>query len=191
MGKLNRITVSTAAVAMACALALSACGGGSEEEALPEPSSLLSEAGEALATATSQEEIEDATEDLLDTVEDMADSLEAQQTGGSASLTVGDQTWTFDGALCAFGEEEIGQEGAELVVSAITDGVQLYISIDSFGHNVDVNDIENFENPSVSLASAVDGEFIVVDGKDVSGEALFTDYETNESLEGTFEATCP
>lgn len=191
MGKLNRIRVSTAAVAMACALALSACGGGPEEEALPEPSALLSEAGEALATATSQEEIEDATEDLLDTVEDMADSLEAQQSGGSAAATVGDQTWTFDGALCAFGEEEIGQEGAELVVSAITDGVQLYISIDSFGHNVDVNDIENFENPSVSLASAVDGEFIVVDGKDVSGEALFTDYETNESLEGTFEATCP
>ena len=113
---------------------------------------------------------------------------------GSATLTVGGETWQFDSVLCAFGEQQIGQEGAEFVLSAIDNGLQLYATIDSYGHSVSLNDIEDFENPSVSLESDWStGEFIELSGKQVRATALFVDY-TSDSLagtEGTLVAVCP
>lgn len=132
---------------------------------------------------------------LEESVDELVEGLEEQQSnegGGSAVLTVGDEEWRFDSVLCAFGPEEIGQEGAELVVSSIQDGLQFYVSIDDFGHSVSVDDIEDFENPSVSLSSRGE-DFIVVDGKNVSGQAAFSDGEdpTDPGTEGSFEVTCP
>lgn len=143
---------------------------------------------DSLAGATSTEELEEMVEGMVD---DLAEQQEAQG-GGSATLTVGDEEWTFDSVLCAFGEEEIGQEGAEVVVSSIQEGLQFYVSIDDFGHSVSLNDVENFEDPSVAISSdfATD-DFIEVDGKDVSGEVLFVDEEGGPVGEGSFEATCP
>lgn len=144
-------------------------------------------------------QIEVDAEDFIDdpegAAEELADQLEEVQEargGGSATLTVGDQSWTFDSVLCAFGEDEIGQEGAEFVLSSIQDGLQMYVSIDSFGHSVSLDDIEDFENPSVSLNAFGDG-FVTVDGKAVSADTDFVD-GTSDSFEGTpgsFEATCP
>lgn len=136
-----------------------------------------------------------ATGDAEELADELAESLESAQEaegGGSATLVVGDQEWEFDSVLCAFGEDEIGQEGAEFVLSSIQDGMQMYASIDSFGHSVSLDDIEDFENPSVSLASTGDG-FLVVDGKDVSGETDFIDGTTDglDATPGTFTATCP
>jgi len=140
----------------------------------------------------------DPTDDSAgDFVDDLADDLvdaQASQGGGSATLTVGDRTWTFDSVLCAFGEEMIGQEGAVFNLSSIQDGMQMYASIDQFGHNVDLNDIENYENPSVSVQSGFGADdFIVLDGKNVSAATGFTDNTTDDFTEipGTFTATCP
>lgn len=126
----------------------------------------------------------------------MSDSLREQQEaagGGSASLTVGDQTWEFDSVLCAFGPEEIGQEGAEFVLSSIQDDLQLYLSIDSFGHSVSLNDLADIADPSVALVSVTMEEFIELDGKEASGEADFMDDATDslDTMAGSFEATCP
>jgi len=120
---------------------------------------------------------------------------------GSATLTVGDQTWEFDSVLCAFGEEEIGQEGAEFVLSALQDGLQLYVSIDSFGHSVSIADIEDFENPSVGFtaggftAQVVGGEADIVElsGNQVSADALFLNELTEDftGIPGSLNATCP
>jgi hypothetical protein len=134
-------------------------------------------------------------EDAAEFAEDQVDALEEaqeQQGGGSARLVVGDDEWVFDSVLCAFGEDEIGQEGAEFVLSSIQDGLQLYASIDSFGHSITLDDIEDFENPSVSLGSEGD-EFINVDGSSVSAAAEFTDFTSDDltTTPGTFEATCP
>lgn len=143
---------------------------------------------DSLAGATSTEELEEMVEGMVDDLEEQQQA----QGGGSATLTVGDEEWTFDSVLCAFGEEEIGQEGAEVVVSSIQDGLQFYVSVDDFGHSVSLNDVENFEDPSVAISSdfAAD-DFIEVDGKDVSGEVLFVDEEGGPVGEGSFEATCP
>lgn len=133
---------------------------------------------------------EDVAEDLVDDLTDLQES----QGGGSATFTVGDQTWTFDSVLCAFGEEMIGQEGAVFNLSSIQDGLQMYASIDSFGHSVSLDDITDFANPSVSFASSFDaGEFIELDGKNVSAETGFMDNTSDnfDQTPGTFTATCP
>jgi hypothetical protein len=186
--------------AAALVLLLAACGGDSDDAAddlsatADDVAEDLGDAAEDLASATSPEELEEAVDDLEEAAEDMVDDLEAQQSGGSATITVGDQTWTFDGALCAVGEEETGQEGAEFVLSSIADGLQFYVSIDEFGHSVSIHDVENFEDPSVSWDSDMNaGEFIVVDGKNVTGSVDFVDYEHEsfDGVAGSFEATCP
>jgi len=125
----------------------------------------------------------------------VVENLENQQAasgGGSATLTVGDREWTFAPVLCAFGEAEIGEEGAEFGFSSLQDGMQMYASIDSFGHEVSLDDIENFENPRVSLVSVGDG-FITIDGKTITAEADFVDDASGsfEEIRGTFTATCP
>ena len=221
----------SATPAVALALVLSGCGGGTTDpvdspepaadattdagaggaQATDEAASAAESTGDAAAGDASTEDagtddasgadVEDSlagatsTEELEDIVGGMVDDLEEQQEtegGGSAALTVGDEEWTFDAVLCAFGEEEIGQEGAEVVVSSIQDGLQFYVSIDDFGHSVSLHDVENFADPSVALSSdfAAD-DFIEVDGKDVSGEVLFVDEEGGPVAEGSFEATCP
>lgn len=180
------------AAAAALVLFLTACGGDSDDDAAAVDGvrAEVSAAVDDFASADTAEELEAAASDAAEGFSEMADDLESQQTGGSATLAVGDQTWTFDGALCAFGEEEIGQEGAEFVLSSIGDGLQFYLTIDSFGHSASINDVENFEDPSVSWESETDG-FITLSGKDVSGETSFIDYDTMETADGSFEATCP
>lgn len=178
-------------VAALLALSLTACGGETDDGATAADAG--DSAAEAAAEATSDA---DATESLEEMAQEMADSLEAQQAAeggaGSATLTAGGETWTFDAALCGFGPEEIGQEGAEFVLSAIQDGLQFYVSIDEFGHSISINDIEDFENPSVALyTDGSAGEFIMLDGKEVSGETTMTDEDGTGDIEASFEATCP
>ncbi len=188
-------------------LGLSACG--SDDPAAPDgsPTSSSAPSGVADPTAPSEpsggidavptdaEALESLQEELESALPEMADSLEAQQTGGSASLTIGDETWEFDGVLCAFGEDEIGQEGAEFVLSAIADGLQFYLSIDSYGHYASLDDIENFDDPALSWQadSSSSGEFIEVDGTATRGEAAFVDFtdDSMEEVQGSFEGSCP
>ncbi len=175
------------------ALLAASCGSDDEPAAVGDAS--VDEATDAVDEAVDTAESGDLPEDAVEFAEGQVDALEEvqeQQGGGSARLVVGDDEWTFDSVLCAFGEEQIGQEGAEFVLSSIQDGLQVYVSIDSFGHSISLDDIEDFENPSVSLSSDGD-DFIIVDGKSVSAAAEFTDFAGDDlaTTPGTFEATCP
>lgn len=184
---------AAAALLAACALALTGCGSDA-----PDATDASEAVESAVAGATdgmtdgSLEEMQQGAEQMA---EDLAEGLEAQQEtqgGGSATLTVGDRTWTFDRVLCAIGEEETGQEGAEFVLSSIQDGVQFYVSIDSFGHSVSLNDIEDFENPSVALVSEFGAdEFIQLDGTNVSGEVTMVQDDGTGGEPASFEGTCP
>jgi len=77
-------------------------------------------------------------------------------------------------------------------LSSVQNGMQMYASIDSFGRSVSLNDIEDFENPSVSL-DAFGCEFITLDGKSITADGEFTDAtsESFDTIPGTFTATCP
>lgn len=120
--------------------------------------------------------------------------------GGSATLTVGDRTYEFDRARCAFGPEETGRDDTEFVLSAIQDGLQLDATINTrFGHVVSLDDVEDFDNPRVGWSAGgpgsdprgAAGEIIEVDGKRVSVEATFTDEVSGETAEGSLSAVCP
>ena len=181
-------------------IVLAACGG-TEDASADSPTTVTSEGDTEGSSVPTEEEAAQQVEDLA---EDLTESLEQQQEavgGGGATLTVGDTTWTFDSVLCAFGPEEIGQEGAEFVLSSLKDGLQLYVNIDSFGHSVSLDDVADFQNPSVSLSAekftaALNGapeEFVEVNGKEITSTALFVDGTTDdlEPIEGILEATCP
>ena len=123
------------------ALLAASCGSDSEPAAVEDASvdEVVEEASDAVDDAVDAAESSDVLEDAEEFAEDQVDALEEvqeQQGGGSARLVVGDDEWTFDSVLCAFGEEQIGQEGAEFVLSSIQDGLQMYASIDSFGHSI-------------------------------------------------------
>ena len=171
------------ALIAATAIVAASCGGGDDAD---------SDAG------AGDVEVPDADDLIADpegAAEDIAESLEEvqrSQGGGSATFVVGDQSWTFASVLCAFGEDQIGQEGAEFNLSSIQDGMQMYASIDRFGHSLSLNDIADFENPAVDLSSVGD-DFIVLEGKNVTAEAEFMDGTTDDitTISGTFEATCP
>ncbi len=178
-------------------LVVAACGGSSEVTSSPASASTNdASATNSDDTVSTDDAVEDVVESSEELAEDLVESLEEVQSavgGGSAMLTVGDESWTFEPVLCAFGPEEIGQEGAEFVLSSIQDGKQMYFSIDSFGHSVSLDDVTDFENPSVSLSSVRGEDFILIDGKNFSGSAEFRD-DTTESFEtvsGTFSGTCP
>ena len=181
-------------------IVLAACGG-TEDASGDSPTTVTSGDDTQGSNVPTEEEAAQQVEDLA---EDLTESLEQQQEavgGGGATLTVGDTTWTFDSVLCAFGPEEIGQEGAEFVLSSLKDGLQLYVNIDSFGHSVSLDDVADFQNPSVSLSAekftaALNGapeEFVEVNGKEITSTALFVDGTTDdlEPIEGVLAATCP
>lgn len=164
-----------------------------DEAPVPQTSSASDDEADPAAGLSTEDVLADAEE----SIDGLVDSLEEAQEvagGGSATLTVGDQSWTFEPLLCAFGEDEIGQEGATFVVSSIQDGTQLYLSIDeTWGHSAGLNDISDFENPSVSLDSTGPYTNITLDGTSFTGTGEFLD-NTSESfdrLPGTFEGTCP
>ncbi len=181
-------------------LIIGACGSDSDGGDSSAPAETST--GNADVTESDLPEAQDA-EAVAD---DLADDLEAVQEsegGGGATFTANGQTWEFSSVLCAFGEDQIGQPGAVFNLSAIADGLQLYASIDDSGasHSLSLNDIEDFENPSVSLSvdSFVAGtvgapaEFLTLDGKQVSTDVPMLDDTTNQPTAGNaqFSATCP
>ena len=181
-----------ASLAAAILLVVTACGGSDDAD------------GGAEAAPTSTVDSPADSESPEEFAEGLADSLEGIQEsegGGSATLVVGGDSWTFDRVVCGFGPDQIGDPDAEFVLSSIQDGLQLYVSVDGFGHSVSLNDITDFENPSVDLSadsftaemSGEPAEFVEVNGKQISANASFVDEaaENYDGVDGTLTATCP
>lgn len=134
---------------------------------------------------------------------------------GSATLTIGDESWTFTDLFCGFSPEETRNDRVSFTLSAFGESAtgartQLDATIqdteeqgryegDGTIHSVSLNDIEDFDNPSVAWDAVTGivggGAFTInVNGKNVSAEAVFDDGRTNDVLEevaGTLEAVCP
>ncbi|HSL57121.1 MAG TPA: hypothetical protein VK866_04695 [Acidimicrobiales bacterium] len=189
-------TIATAA-ALALVLVLTGCGDDGDDPVTDAADEATDEATDATTDAAG-EGVQDMADDMAEDLEDMQDAVG----GGSAVLTIGDETWEFDSVLCAVGPDETGRDDTPFVLSSIQDGLQLDATINTeFGHSVSINDITDFENPSVAWSAggpiaAISGgeaDIIEVDGKDVRAEGEFFD-DLGESLEttpGTLTATCP
>ncbi|MGH2446074.1 MAG: hypothetical protein ACRDGD_08560 [Candidatus Limnocylindria bacterium] len=122
--------------------------------------------------------------------------IQSRTNPGSATLTIGDQIWEFDGFLCAFGHEATESEVFSFTTNSSGEfdgvGVQMQATIsEDYGHEITFDDVTDFENPSIGWHMS-DGS-ITVDGNAVRGEGMFDDELTEgerEEIRGTLEATC-
>jgi hypothetical protein len=125
---------------------------------------------------------------------------------GSATLTIGDQTWEFDSFLCAYGHDATqsdvysfssdtrgDHEGVRVQVQAnIRDssGAGRFEGAD-LSHDVFITDVTNLGNPIIDLSfNAPEG--IRIDGNDLIAEGQFDDKltDTIEAIPGTLVARC-
>lgn len=114
--------------------------------------------------------------------------------GGTATLTVGDDVYTFDTVMCAIGSDQTGNEDWDFSLSAIQDGLQLSVETGpTYGDGIELDDIEDFENPRVGWASDGDG-FLAIDDGDVSASTTFIDSTSDvagDPVAGELVASCP
>ena len=139
---------------------------------------------------------------------------------GSATLTVGDESWSFDVTACAFPNEESGSGQISFRMSGVgetDDGVavQLQATIqdiqgegryegDGVIHIVQMNDMKDAGDSFseavalgwISSVEIFDGleRVIKVDGKNVVADTTFDDMLTTSDFEdvpGTLVAACP
>ncbi|MEM7139039.1 MAG: hypothetical protein AAF500_20870 [Myxococcota bacterium] len=130
---------------------------------------------------------------------------------GSATLTIGGQTWEFSDFRCAFGYEATQTEVYSFSSTAFgedspTTQVQLLADImDASGqerlagagvlYSVTLDDITNFDTPAVGWEAFGPADIIeiTIDGDTVTAEGVFDDLLTDEVFEevpGTLTATC-
>lgn len=170
------------------ALVLAACGGGDSD------TTEASDEAPAATEATAEQDAPPNTEAPAAT-EAPAEDEPAEEPAAAGEplivLTIGDETWEFPGAQCAFYFAPAGEEGSEWNVSNVNNGLQVYVNSDSFGEDVSIADIENGGNPTVSWEAFGDAVSIEVDGNDISATGTFTDNVNGGTAEGTLTATCP
>ena len=133
---------------------------------------------------------------------------------GTALLTVGDESYSFEITSCFFPPDDGGKHRTSfsLTATGTVDGARAEMGAavkDSFeegrlegngvSHWVTLDDVADLENPAVSW-EALSGYFsndpswtVIVDGKHISAEPVFDDgrTEASETIGGTFEAICP
>jgi hypothetical protein len=138
---------------------------------------------------------------------DAADPVAPSSDSGSATLVVGDTTYEFDNFVCAFGYDNTQSETFSFSSNFIgeVDGVRVQMQLDvedptggdqltgdAVTQRIYVDDIEDFENPAISLSSSqLTATF---DGDDITAEGTFWDAVNDPGrtteLPGTFTATC-
>ena len=190
---------SGASVLIVLALALTACGGDSAGS----DDTVVGTDGASAETTVAQPESESE-----ETSDGAAES--GPPGSGSATLTIGDQVYTFDNYYCAEGSEntrndsvpfssgafgEVEGSRAQLDASMYDPDQQDSMDAEGVSFSVTLNDIDDFENPVVSWADSFFAEEPPVfeyDGATLRVEAQFDDELTEEmeQIPGVLEAIC-
>ena len=132
---------------------------------------------------------------------------------GSATLTIGEESWSFDDIRCATSPEEAGSPTTALLLLAFgetTEGISIRLGAtitdgdlggryegDGVSYSVTFVDDENVENPTLNWVAVADDDgesAIKIDGRNVTADMLFDDWLTTpvvEEVAGTLRATCP
>ena len=128
---------------------------------------------------------------------------------GSATLTIGDETWEFDNFVCAFGHEATESDTFSFTTDSRGefDGVRVQMQVtiaddsgqgrfegEGTSQRISFNDVSDFENPSIDWSMPREAGAISIDGYEVTAEGLFEDQlmplGDREGVPGTLEATC-
>lgn len=118
--------------------------------------------------------------------------------GGEATITIDGETWSFDSARCAVGEDEIGVEGAEMNMSAMDGSISLYVNVEGERTYIELTDLETMDDGGLHYSTTGVGTptpTIDFDGSTVSSTADFYTYNDMGGMDGPFEGTltgtCP
>jgi len=162
---------------------LAACGGGAASEAATEA---------AAEGETAPTEAPAATAAPTTASGEAGDAGTAPPANGSGTghitLTIGDETWEFDGALCAYQNAPAGEAGSEWNVSFLQNDLQVSVNHDSFGPSVELTNVVDFG--TLRWAAQGDAVEITVNGNDISAQGTFTDETGGPDREGTLAGTC-
>jgi len=133
--------------------------------------------------------------------------MQSRSDPGRATLTIGDEVWEFDGFVCAFGHENTQSSTYSFTTDSRGefDGVRVQMQatiaddtsqgrFEGSGttHRINMDDISDFENPSIGWAMGDPGT-IRIDGNDVTAEGPFDDQLTElerEAIPGSLDARC-
>ncbi len=122
--------------------------------------------------------------------------MAAQFGSGAATLTIADSTWEFEGFQCAFESSGVLNDGRTLGTNLFgeIDGARVQMQIDVSDDGTaqfTLDDIDDFENPSVSYLETTDIT-VTVDGDSVRAEGDVTDQasEDFDVVPMTFEGEC-
>lgn len=123
---------------------------------------------------------------------------------GEAILTIGADTWNFDGFICAWGYHNTQSEVFSFSSNAfgtLDDGTRTQVQADIWDdtgsnsltgpdtdHEVTFDDIDNFDDPAVNWS--LTGPELTIDGVEVSVEGTFRDVDTGEEQPGSFVGEC-
>lgn len=126
----------------------------------------------------------------------IGERMAAQFGSGAVTLTVGDRTWEFDGFDCAFESSGLLNDGTTLGTNLFgeVEGVRIQMQIDVYDDGdaqFTMDDIEDFENPSVSYLETTDIT-VDVDGNTITASGDVTDQasESFDVVPMTFEGEC-
>jgi len=165
-------------------LLLAACGGGGETVSSGEP-----DVPSADTTTTAQSSATTDGSATSSTEPSNGDPTTGQ--GAGITLVIGDETWTFERALCAFYDAPAGDPGSRWNVSAIMNGsftdpdVQVYVNWEDPDTYLELNDFETGEGWSAQKDTLT----IEVAGNDITATATFAD-DAGATAEGNLSATC-
>ena len=137
---------------------------------------------------------------------------------GTGTLAIGSEIWEISGVGCVFSAEEARNPDFPFNLSGFGEsstGARAQLSADIYdpsgeekhegegvSHNISFDDIDDFENQSVSWSSFDDvtgfmgngtTTVITIDGKNIHGEGDFDDGTTDEieAVPGTLDVICP
>lgn len=163
--------------------------------------------GESEAPADSMTDATDESSATTSPDAGATDQAAPSADSGTATLTFGDTTYEFDNFVCAFGYANTQSETFSFTSNYIgeIDGVRVQMQLtvedptggdqlmgDAVKQRLEVNDIEDFENPAIDLsAPQLTATF---DGDNITAEGTFwdavNDPDRTAEVPGTFTATC-
>lgn len=117
---------------------------------------------------------------------------DAAGTAGTATVTIGDESWQVGNMTCGFGTEGTGIEGSEINLVAGDGNISLYLAVDPGLRYVEVTDIAGGREFTTLGADEPD---IVVAGTSVSATGQFVSPDHtgafSDPIAGTVTAVCP
>lgn len=117
---------------------------------------------------------------------------EAGGSGGTARITIGDETWEFEQVNCGFGEEETGVEGAVFNMAASKDRISLYAADEPDRAYLELADLDTADDGGLNWTTVGDPVF-EVDGRQLSGTfdvVHMGDDGSQDEATAVFEADC-